>query len=128
MSEFKLTVERKSQDDDGLLGGGIAMTPSLGHDYWSYRVMLSETQAVVAFPKFGTIGCGFAVESEGHWNTNLPVACEVDGLYDHIKDVDPTQDEETVKTAIRMIQEAVEEDDPEWWAERVERHKVRRDK
>jgi hypothetical protein len=120
MSEFQLTVERKSQENDGIINEAIQMTPSLGIDYWSYRVMLSETQAVIAFPKFGTIGCGFAVEGDD-WNTNLPIACTVDDLYDHIKDVDPTQDEETVKTAIRMIQEAVEEDDPEFWRTHVER-------
>jgi len=87
MSE--LTLEVRDQDDStGLFvsreGTAMAMvTPDIGSDYWQYRVVLSDSQAVLGFPKFGTIGIGFAVEDED-WNLNLPYRCKADKIAAHI--------------------------------------------
>jgi hypothetical protein len=61
----------------------ILMTPDLNEDYWLFRIKLHREQSLVAFPKFNTIGIGFAVEKD--WNTNLPYQCETREIYDHIK-------------------------------------------
>jgi hypothetical protein len=50
---------------------------------WIARVPLANGQALIAFPKFGTVGIGF--EKETDWNTNLPVTCSATTIYDHIK-------------------------------------------
>ena len=50
---------------------------------WIARVPLTDTQAIIAFPKFGTIGIGF--EKETDWNTNLPYSCDYLEIYNHIK-------------------------------------------
>jgi hypothetical protein len=70
MSELQL--ERKNQPNEtGVLAGGLVMmTPNICPEYWEYRVVLSPYQAVLGFPKFGTVGIGFADEED--WNTNLP--------------------------------------------------------
>lgn len=112
-----LTLERKSQRDetpvlDGLAGGSkLLLTPKIGPDYWRYRVMVSDRQAVIGFPKFMTIGIGFAVEG-ADWNTNLPYACGADAIYRHIEanKGDDAISEETCVAAIRLIQDAVRED------------------
>ena len=64
-------------------GGTFIVTPPLDGDYFIARVVLHKDQAVQIFPKFMTIGCGFAIE-EGSWNTNLPLAWNTDELVDHI--------------------------------------------
>jgi hypothetical protein len=67
-----------------LPGGGVAMlTPPIGQDYWIFRVPLYKDQALVAFPKFTTIGIGFQIEDD--WNTNLPYTSDAEGLYEHIE-------------------------------------------
>ena len=67
----------------GLLGGGLMMTPAVGDEsFWLFRVKLSDTQAIVGFPKFTTIGIGFAKEED--WNTNLPFRCSAKEIFDHI--------------------------------------------
>lgn len=63
--------------------GMVQITPPINEEFWLLRVKLSEHQAIVAFPKFGVIGCGFAVEKD--WNTNLPLVCSTDQLFNHIK-------------------------------------------
>jgi hypothetical protein len=84
----ELHLERREQPDKGVYmrnpaGATIAMTPMVDEDYWAYRVKLNDTgQAVVGFPKFSTIGIGFAQESD--WNTNLPYTCEAQEILDHI--------------------------------------------
>jgi hypothetical protein len=110
---IELTLERRSQVDrtPNIGGGRILMTPPISEDYWSYRVLLTDKQAVVGFPKFGTIGVGFAVEDDD-WNTNLPFTSSAEEIFDHIKrnkgnDAIP---DEYVLAAIRMIQEAIRED------------------
>lgn len=89
--------------------GGIMMTPMIDEDYWLYRVRLSETQAINAFPKFNTIGIGFAVETD--WNTNLPYTCLTDEIFNHIahnKGDDSISDEDCLK-AIEMLKKAIKQ-------------------
>ena len=106
-----LVLERKDQEMRGNLGGGIMMTPRLGGDYWSYRVRLTETQAVLGFPKFGVVGIGFDVE-DADWNTNLPASSTAEEIAAHIaaNKGDDSIDDADVLAAIRLIQDAVLED------------------
>lgn len=78
---MELVLERKEEHDNPPIGGVIMITPALNEDYWAYRVRLSEKQAIVGFPKFGTIGIGFAVEDDD-WNTNLPYSgCSAEEIF-----------------------------------------------
>ncbi len=84
---MKLVLETKGQPNETpVLGVGdgpsLMMTPPIDEDYWQYRVQLSGKQAIVGFPKFLTIGIGFAVEED--WNTNLPYTCSAEEIYEHI--------------------------------------------
>lgn len=63
-------------------GATLLMTPPIGEDYWWLRVPVSEHQAIVAFPKFMTVGVGFQIEDD--WNTNLPYICSAERIYHHI--------------------------------------------
>jgi hypothetical protein len=102
-----LKVEIRDQEDKTLHAGPVTVTPMIDEGYWAYRVRLSETQAIVAFPKFFTIGVGFAQEED--WNTNLPYTCETDEIWQHIrhnKADDGISDEDCV-AAIRLIQDAI---------------------
>lgn len=108
---LKLHLERRNQPDETLVAGPVAITPKIDEDYWEYRVKVSDTQAVVGFPKFGTIGIGFAVEGYD-WNVNLPYTCGTDQIYDHIK---KNQGDEAITSedcveAIRLVQEAARAD------------------
>jgi hypothetical protein len=89
-------------------GGTFIMTPPVGEqDYWLYRVQLTNEQSVIGFPKFGTVGIGFAKETD--WNTNLPSRCEATEIFNHIKHNkgdDSIPDADCV-LAIEMIREAV---------------------
>lgn len=107
----RLALEIRGQENRTVEIGPFAITPSLGENYWSYRVMLSERQAIVGFPKFSTIGIGFAVEDED-WNTNLPYTCDAEQIYDHIEENkgDDSISREDCITAIRMIQERARAD------------------
>ena len=105
-----LVVERKDQPDKTPTFGGLSLTPAIDEGYWSYRVVLSERQAVVAFPKFFTVGIGFAVEED--WNTNLPYTCEAEEIAEHIlhnKGDDSISDDAVVE-AIRLLKDAVAQD------------------
>lgn len=88
------------------LGGGMIMTPPINEGYWLFRVPVSDKQAVVAFPKFGTIGIGFQHEED--WNCNLPYSCGTDEIFNHIADNkgDESIPDERCKDAIRLLQEA----------------------
>ena len=90
------------------LGQGVALMfpPPLDEDYWMLRVKLLEDQAIVGFPKFGTIGIGFAQEED--WNTNLPYTCPTQQIFDHIKHNKKYDEitDDTCMEAIRLIQEA----------------------
>lgn len=106
-----LVVERKSQTDGTNTYGPVSVTPQLGETYWSYRVLLSERQAIVGFPKFFTIGIGFAIE-DADWNTNLPYTCDAAEIADHISENkgDASIPDKSVIEAIRLIQAAIAED------------------
>lgn len=121
-----LVLERQGQDDQTpeirTPGGSALLTPPINADYWAYRVTVADGQAIVGFPKFNSIGIGFAVEED--WNTNLPshiapgqrktpenrVAAQE--LLDHIRHNlgEHQVPDEVLIRAIEMIQEAVEED------------------
>lgn len=105
-----LTVERRAQADLTPNFGGVMLTPAINESYWSYRVLLSPGQAIVGFPKFFTIGIGFAVEED--WNTNLPHDCGTEEIFQHIADNkgDDAIPDNDVRAAIRLIQEAVAAD------------------
>jgi hypothetical protein len=57
---MELKIEKKAQKDTTASfqteKTHFLMTPLINEDYWKYRVCLSEEQAVIAFPKFGTRG------------------------------------------------------------------------
>lgn len=79
-------------------------------DYRTYRVRLGDKQAIVGFPKYHTVGIGFAVEDD--WNTNLPYTCDAERIYEHIecnKGDDSISDEDCI-AAIRLIQDAARAD------------------
>ena len=112
MKKRKLVVEvnRKfTQAKDTIVGDRVIMiTPlPLDADYWLYRVKLKHGQAILAFPKFGQIGCGFAKEED--WNTNLPISCPAEMIFDHIKHNKRYKDISAVQCieAIKLIQEVV---------------------
>lgn len=101
-----LTLETRDQANETPAAGGVMLTPLVREDYWAFRVKLSDTQAIVGFPKFTTIGIGFAVEED--WNTNLPYTCDAEHIYGHIahnKGDDAITREDCI-AAIRMIQDA----------------------
>jgi hypothetical protein len=72
----------KAETEFEARGITVSITPPLDEDYFIARVKLYRDQAVQIFPKFGTIGCGFAKETD--WNTNLPIACAAEKTADHI--------------------------------------------
>jgi hypothetical protein len=112
MSDLVLEI-RDQADGTVRLGtpGGmvVALPPSLGEDYWAYRVMLGERQAIVGFPKFFTVGIGFAIEDD--WNTNFPYTCETEEIFEHIRHNkgDDSIEDADVREAIRMVQAAAKE-------------------
>jgi hypothetical protein len=95
--------------------GTIMLAPMVNEGYWSYRVRLTDTQAIVGFPKFITIGIGFAVE-DASWNTNLPYTQDAERIADHIwhnhgdSIPDTPEWKQTVTAAIAIIQNAIHED------------------
>ncbi len=60
----------------------IMVTPPIDEDYWVFRIRLYKDQSIVAFPKFTTMGIGFAQEED--WNTNLPYKLEAEEICNHI--------------------------------------------
>lgn len=121
-----LVLERQDQDNEtaeiSSPSGTVLITPPIDADYWAYRVRVADGQAIIGFPKFGSIGIGFAVEED--WNTNLPShiapgqrkgpenRVPAHELLDHIGHNLGDHDvaDEVLLRAIEMIQEAVEED------------------
>ena len=111
---MELTLERRTQTNETPnivmpSGGLVSMTPPIDEDYWEFRVRLTDTQAIVGFPKFNTIGIGFAVEED--WNTNLPYRCDAEDILDHIwhNAGEESITREDVLEAIRMVQRAAYE-------------------
>lgn len=111
MAKNKLQLEfnerfKKSNDTFSVGKSVVMFTPAIDEDYWMFRVKLSKTQSILGFPKFGSIGIGFAKETD--WNTNLPSNCEAKEIYEHIKHNKGNKkitDEECIE-AIEMIREA----------------------
>ena len=107
---MKLELETRGQKDKTTVLGNaqsaVLITPPISEDYWLFRVRLSETQSIVGFPKFTTIGIGFAQEED--WNTNLPYSCETMMIWNHIKHNkgDEAIDDEDCIAAIAIVQEA----------------------
>jgi hypothetical protein len=121
-----LILERRTQADgtvefylpngeNGEAGVTALFTPPINSDYWAYRVVVADGQAVVGFPKFGTIGVGFAVE-DYDWNTNLPYTTEAEDICQHIwenrgPNIPNTVDEKLrIMQAIELIRTAAKED------------------
>ena len=105
-----LVLERQDQENETPEVGPFLLTPPINEDYWAYRVRVGDGQAIVGFPKFMTVGIGFAKEED--WNTNLPYTSEADEIFKHIehnKGDDAISDEDCI-AAIRMVQEAIKED------------------
>jgi hypothetical protein len=73
-------------------------------------VRLTPVQSVLGFPKFGTIGVGFAQEVD--WNTNLPFTCETDDIVKHIAHNrgDESITRADIAKAVSLIQHAICED------------------
>lgn len=82
MNELRLEINSGCVDPKPF-GDNILITPPIGDDYWLFRVKLTKAQAIIGFPKFGTIGIGFAKEKD--WNTNLPYKCDAAEIFNHIK-------------------------------------------
>jgi hypothetical protein len=98
---------RAEQADETPVVGHLMFTPPIDDDYWRWRVVVGDGQAIVGFPKFTTIGIGFAREED--WNTNLPYTQTAEAIFEHIahnKGDDSIPDERCI-AAIRMVQEAV---------------------
>ena len=106
-SELKMEVNAKFAPTDGPIVAGntvVMVTPPLDEDYWLARVPVSDKQAIVCFPKFGTIGIGFQHEDED-WNTNLPYSCDAVEIYDHIKENRRGAAKAKCVAAIKMVSE-----------------------
>jgi hypothetical protein len=75
----------RKADDEFVTANGtvVSITPPLDENYWLMRVVLKHDQAIVCFPKFGTIGCGFTQEED--WNTNFPIDKPAEEIYEHIE-------------------------------------------
>lgn len=102
-SKFKDEIQSKLKETHI---GNIIVTPPINEDYWLFRVKLHKDQAILGFPKFFTIGIGFALEDD--WNTNLPYPSEAEHICDHIwhnKKYKEITREQVIK-AIKMIQKA----------------------
>ena len=80
---MKLEVNAQFEEQQTALTPNVIMSPIVGEDYYLFRVHLYKDQYLLAFPKFNTIGIGFAQEED--WNTNLPFICVAEDIYDHIK-------------------------------------------
>lgn len=108
--KVKLQVQFNANkiEDDGVVSPNLMFTPPINEDYWLMRVPLSETQAVVCFPKFFTIGIGF--QKERDWNTNLPWSEDAESIFRHIrhnKGNKSIKDADCIE-AIRMLQAEIE--------------------
>lgn len=81
--ELQINARGVNDKSRALEGTGVMITPPIDENFWLLRVPVSETQAIVGFPKFNVIGVGFQVEND--WNTNLPSGTHAIEIYDHIK-------------------------------------------
>lgn len=85
-------------------GHTFLITPPLDEDYYLARVKLGNN-AIQCFPKFTTIGIGFAREED--WNTNLPYTSSAETIWEHIKHNkgDKSVTKKQGIEAIRLLQE-----------------------
>lgn len=67
---------------NGQINDRLIITPPIDNDFWLFRIQLHEDQYLNAFPKFMTIGIGFAQEED--WNTNLPYKTQAKIIANHI--------------------------------------------
>lgn len=111
MRKLKLEVnESKVMAPCFKVGNNIVYsTPPIDEDFWTFRVRLSDTQAMLGFPKVTTFGIGFAKET--NWNTNLPYTTSAEAIYAHIKE---NKGDRSIRKAdciraIQMIQDAIQE-------------------
>jgi hypothetical protein len=109
--EAGMEVEYNSNvvPSNGQISERLMITPPIDEDFWMMRVRLSEKQAVVCFPKFGTIGIGFQKEED--WNTKLPHTCDAREIFEHIScnKGDKSISDESCISAIQMLQVAIRE-------------------
>lgn len=111
----KLVLEINSKFIDGdksihTIGKVTFMvTPPLDEDFWQFRVKVDKEQAIVGFPKFHSIGIGFALEDD--WNTNLPSNYKAEQIFEHISHNKrfASISDETCIEAIKMVQKAANE-------------------
>jgi len=113
MAKLQLEINKNLVEDqqvETLKKYGLLMTPKLNEDYWFFRVKLNEKQSIVGFPKFGTIGIGFAKEDKD-WNTNLPWSCDALEIYCHIRNNkgDTKITKQKCLDAIKLIQNTIKE-------------------
>lgn len=119
MTKQPLELEVRDEENRTLSVGSVSLTPSIDEDYWQYRVRITDKQSVVGFPKFSTIGIGFAVEDD--WNTNLPYTCKTAEIVDHIfhNAGDRAITRDVVAHAVSLIQQRAKADRthprPEYW-------------
>lgn len=116
-----LRVERRGQEDMTLIiktgVTTVIMTPPITDDYWMYRVIITDDQALQGFPKFFTVGIGFAIEDD--WNCNLPFSSSAEYIRQHIwhnrgpSIPDTPEGVALVIRGIELIQEAVAQDKEE---------------
>ena len=82
--EFTDEVKSKVGETDFQIGKKtIMVTPQINENYWVLRVKLHKNQSIIAFPKFMTMGIGFAQEID--WDTNFPYTCKAVDIFNHIK-------------------------------------------
>lgn len=123
-NQLQLEVADRPLPNQGRVSAKILVTPPIDPEYWYWRVRVSEEQAILGFPKFNTVGIGFAEEDED-WNTNLPFLCSAQSIYDHIKRNKGSDSisESRCLEAIEMLREAARQfkglTDAEWKAEQA---------
>ena len=110
---MKIEIKEQADKTFVLTGriGSVMLTPDLGEGYWKYRVHLFKDQYLLAFPKFGTIGIGFAIEDED-WNTNLPYTSSSESIASHIihHHKYPEITKSMVIEAIELLQKTISEE------------------
>jgi hypothetical protein len=105
-----LKLRRRAEEDQTRVGPNLSIGRSGGDDYWAYRVDLSDKQALIGFPKHGTIGIDF-LHNRGE---DLPYSVNPERLADffapgRLLGGDAVIPREHVIRAIKMIREAVVE-------------------
>jgi hypothetical protein len=112
MTNYRVLVLERDDDqgNETAFIGRIMLTPAVNEDYWTYRVRLSEGQAILGFPKYYTVGIGFADEED--WNTNLPYTCSTEKIFQHIQHNRGSESitDDDIRAAIKLVQDAARQD------------------